>query len=250
MSREGTSPAEKKKNLLNADTPFIITEAYKTARTNLMFSLATSENKIVVITSSNPSEGKSTTCSNLGLTLASMGASTLIIDADLRKPTIHFLFGLKNKMGLSSILGGFDKIDDAITYGVKENLDIITSGPIPPNPADLLASDFMGSLLKALAKHYDYIIIDTPPINVVTDSQLMNHIVSGIVFVVWEGVTTHTDINAALRSIEMASGKVLGFIKANCNAKGARSYKKNYKYKYSYSRKPQRPKPGDRKASI
>jgi len=231
----------KKKNLLNSDTPFVITEAYKTARTNLMFSLSTSERKIVVITSSNPSEGKSTTCANLGLTLAGMGAPTLIIDADLRKPTVHSLFGVPNKKGLSTILGGFDKIDDAIDYNVDENLDIITSGPIPPNPADLLASDLMDSLLKALSKHYDYILIDTPPINVVTDSQLMNNIISGIIFVVWEGVTTHTDINAALRSIEMASGKVLGFIKANCNAKGSKKYKGNYKY--SYSRKPQKKKP-------
>jgi capsular exopolysaccharide synthesis family protein len=122
---------------------------------------------------------------------------------------------------------------------VEENLDIITSGPIPPNPADLLASDLMDSLLRALSKHYDYILIDTPPINVVTDSQLMNNTVSGIIFVVWEGTTTHTDINAALRSIEMASGKVLGFIKANCNAKGAKSYTKNYNY--SYGRKPRKP---------
>ncbi|MDR2532695.1 MAG: CpsD/CapB family tyrosine-protein kinase [Oscillospiraceae bacterium] len=228
----------KKRSLLGQSTPFVISEAYKTARTNLMFSLATSERKIVVITSSNPSEGKSTTCSNLALTLASMGAPTLIIDADLRKPTIHSLFGIPNKKGLSSILGGFDKIDDAIEYNVEENLDVITSGPIPPNPADLLASDLMDSLLKALSKHYDYILIDTPPINVVSDSQLMNNIISGILFVVWEGTTTHTDINSALRSVEMASGKVLGFVKANCNAKGAKNYKKNYKY--SYGRKPRK----------
>ncbi|MDR2559364.1 MAG: CpsD/CapB family tyrosine-protein kinase [Oscillospiraceae bacterium] len=232
----------KKKSLLGEHTSFVITEAYKTARTNLMFSLSTSERKIVVITSSNPSEGKSTTCSNLGLTLAGMGASTLVIDADLRKPTIHALFNIPNKKGLSTILGGFDKIDDAINYNVEENLDIITSGPIPPNPADLLASDLMDSLLKALSKHYDYILIDTPPINVVTDSQLMNKIISGILFVVWEGVTTHTDISAALRSVEMTSGKVLGFIKANCNAKGAKNYKKNYKY--SYGRQPKKIKQG------
>lgn len=226
---------KRKKNLLNPNTPFVITEAYKTARTNLMFALATGENKIVIITSSNPSEGKSTTCSNMALTFAGMGASTLIIDADLRKPTIHKLFGIPNKVGLSSTLGGFNKIDEAITYGVEENLDIITSGPIPPNPADLLASDLMDNLLRALSKHYDYILIDTPPINVVTDSQLMNNTVSGIMFVIWEGVTTHTDINSALRSIEMAKGRVLGFIKANCNAKGSKNYK--YNYNYSYGRK-------------
>jgi capsular exopolysaccharide synthesis family protein len=241
--------SKRKKDLLNAKTPFIITEAYKTARTNLMFSLATSEHKIVVITSANPTEGKSTTCANLGLTLAGMGASTLIIDADLRKPTMHKLFGVQNKKGLSSILGGFNKVDKStINYGADENLDVITSGPIPPNPAELLASDVMNSLLKAVAGHYDYVLIDTPPINVVTDSQLMNHIVSGLVFVIKEGSTTHTDISAAMRAVDMAKGKVLGFLKTNCFAKGTKGYRKyNYKYKYSYGRKPRVPKPDEEK---
>jgi capsular exopolysaccharide synthesis family protein len=245
----GNFENKRKKDLLNANTPFVIAEAYKTARTNLMFSLATSENKIVIITSANPSEGKSTTCANLGLTLAGMGASTLIIDADLRKPTCHKLFSVQNKKGLSSILGGFNKVDKTtISYGVEENLDVITAGPIPPNPAELLASDVMNSLLKAVAGHYDYVLIDTPPINVVTDSQLMNHIVSGIVFVVREGSTTHTDINTAMRAVDMAKGKVLGFLKTNCFAKGTRGYKKyNYKYKYSYGRKPRVPKPDGEK---
>jgi Mrp family chromosome partitioning ATPase len=96
----------------------------------------------------------------------------------------------------------------------------------------------MREMLGKLSGHYAYILIDTPPVNVVADSQLMNGIVSGVVFVVWEGGTTHTDINKALRSVEMTNGKVLGFIKANCNAKGVKSYKKSGYYKYS-RKKPQ-----------
>ena len=225
---------EKRKNVLKKGSPFVISEAYKTARTNLMFTLANSPKKVVVITSCNPGEGKSTSCVNMAITLAEMGASVLVIDADLRKPTIHKLLDVKSKKGLSSILGGFNNVNEIVCEGVRENLDVIISGPIPPNPAELLASNKMIKLISILTEHYDYVMIDTPPINVVTDSQLMNTIVSGIMFVVSEEKTTHPDIQKAMRSIELANGKVLGFLKVNCNSKGSKNYKKNYKYRYSY----------------
>jgi len=220
--------------LINDDTPFIISEAYKTARTNLMFSLASCERKIIVITSANAGEGKSVSCANMALTLAETGASVLIIDADLRKPTIHKLFGTTNKVGLSSILGGLDEPRDCIKDSVMENLDIITSGIIPPNPTELLSSGTMTEFFKAVSKYYDYIFIDTPPINVVTDSQLFNSVTSGIIFVVREGRTTHTDIQAALRAVKLANGKICGFLKVGCLPKGAKGYHGKYKYKYSY----------------
>ncbi|MDR1688370.1 MAG: CpsD/CapB family tyrosine-protein kinase [Clostridiales bacterium] len=230
------SNEKRKGDLVGKDTPFAITEAYRTARTNIMFSLSTSKKKIMVVTSSNPTEGKSTTCANMGLILAEMGASVLIIDADMRKPTIHKQFSIPNVNGLSSILGGLIDAKIGVNENVAENLDVITAGIIPPNPAGLLSSDFMANFLSALSEHYDYILIDTPPINVVTDSQLLNGIVSGILFVVREGVTTHNDIAAALRSVEMANGNILGFFKVGCSYGGARGYKKyKYKYKYDYS---------------
>ncbi|MDR1753489.1 MAG: CpsD/CapB family tyrosine-protein kinase [Eubacterium sp.] len=228
---------EKRKNILNNDTSFVISEAYKTARTNLIFTLATNDKKIVIITSSNPGEGKSTSCVNLAISLADMGASVLIIDADLRKPTVGKLLDIKSKNGLSNLLGGFCNLNETVNENIRNNLDVIVSGPIPPNPAELLASNVMVKLLSVLNEHYDYILIDTPPINVVTDSQLMNAIVSGIMFVVNEGKTTHPDIAKSLRSIELAQGKVLGFLKVNCNV-GARrkGYRSGYKYEsYSYS---------------
>lgn len=241
---------QKRKNILNSDTPFVISEAYKTARTNLIFSLATSDKKIVVITSGNPGEGKSTSCANMAITLADMGASVLIIDADLRKPTIHKLLDVKNKNGLSSILGGFCNVNEAVNENVRQNLDVIVAGPIPPNPAELLASDIMIKLLSVLKEHYDYILIDTPPVNVVSDSQLMNSIVSGIMFIVHEEKTTHPELQSSMRSISLANGKILGFLKVNCNARGSKSYK-NYKYRYNYNYTyGHTPKSGSSKASL
>lgn len=220
----------RRKYVLNEKTQFVIKEAYKTARTNLVFSLAPFERKIVVVTSCSPSEGKSTTCVNLAITMAETGVKVLLIDADMRKPTIHTTLKQKNHIGLSSILGGIcSDVKLALHSDIRPNLDVITSGPIPPNPAELLSSAKMRKLLTLLCEYYDYIFIDTPPVNVVSDSQLMNDIIAGLIFVVKEDSTTHPSIKVALQSVELAQGKVLGFMKVACNAKGSKSYK-SYKY--------------------
>lgn len=231
-----SSKTNRRKGILNDNTPFVISEAYATARTNLIFSLSVTEKKTVVVTSCMPSEGKSTTCVNMALTLAKMGANVLLIDADLRKPTVHSLLRINNKFGLSSIIGGFCNISDAVNIQVAENLDVIAAGPIPPNPAALLASQNMNELLKVMQNAYDYILIDTPPVNIVSDSQLMNKMISGIIFVVKENSTTHTAIEDALQSIKLADGNILGFMKVACNAKGSKNYK-GYKYNYNYDYK-------------
>lgn len=232
------SRAKSRKYILNDKTKFIITEAYKSARTNLIFSLSTSDNKIMVFTSSSPAEGKSTTCINMAISLATTGAKVLLIDSDMRKPSIHALLRLDKSVGLSSILSGMCTVAEAIHSNVRENLDVIVAGPIPPNPAELIGSNNTAELLSVLKKHYDYICIDTPPVNVVSDSQLYNSLVAGIVFIIRDGYTTHNDLQRALRSISMANGKVLGFIKTACHTTGMSSgYSKsghNYNYNYSY----------------
>ena len=224
-----------RKFILSDKTQFVIKEAYKTARANLVFSLAPFESKIVVVTSCAPAEGKSTNCLNLAITMAETGASVLLIDADMRKPVQHSLLRLDNKKGLSSILGGITSdVGEAITKNVRDNLSVITSGPIPPNPAELLSSKRMSELMGIVGKYYDYVFIDTPPVTVVTDAFLMNETVSGMVFVVKEGYTTHVEIGEALQKAKMTNAKVLGFIKANCNYKGKSGYS-SYRYKYRYN---------------
>ena len=215
-----------------------IVEAYNTARTNTMFAVSTGESKIIAVTSSNPSEGKSTTCANFAISFANAGFKVLLVECDLRKPTVAKNFDIKPKNGLSSILGGFCSVNDAINADVLSNLDIITAGDIPPNPSELLGSRAMRTFLSASSEIYDYVFLDTPPVNVVTDSQLMNDIVAGIVFVVKEKYTTHPDIQSALDKIRLANGKVLGFVKTFGSVGKTGRYGKKYAYKdykYGYS---------------
>lgn len=230
----------RKRHILSDDTPFIITEAYKMARTNLIFALSTSDKKVITFTSANPAEGKSTTAVNMAITLANTGSKVLLIDADMRKPTVHKLLKINNPCGLSSIISGQSSINEARNIKVKENLDVITSGPIPPNPSELLSSQKMIMAMDLLREKYDYICIDTPPINVVSDALLLNTLSSGIVFVVRENQTSHPALQVALDNIKMTNGKVLGFIKVSCDIYGKGSRKGgSYSYNYEYKHKPQ-----------
>lgn len=234
LPAEGLS--DRAERLLSENTPFAITEAYNTARTNIMFAASTSHKKIVAVTSSNPSEGKSTTCANIAITFANAGFKVLLVECDLRKPVMAKSFGVKPKYGLSSILGGFCSVNDALCIGVlMDKLDIISAGDIPPNPSELLASDSMKTFLDTASESYDYIFLDTPPVNVVTDSQLMNNHIAGLVFVIREESTTHPDIQSALEKIELANGKALGFVKTFCKPEKSGRYGKKYSYKkYGY----------------
>lgn len=231
------SAAKSRKYILNDETKFIITEAYNTARTNLVFALSQSKNKIITFTSANPAEGKSTTCLNMAITLASTGSKVLLIDLDMRKPVIHSLLKVDRSKGSSTVLSGMCTVSEAIKKNVRPNLDVIVSGPIPPNPAELLSSPNTGKLIEVLKSHYDYILIDTPPVNVVSDSQLLNDYSAGIVFIIRDGYTRHTDLQRAINQIKLANGKILGFIKTACHVQGGSGYYKKsyYSYDYSYS---------------
>lgn len=214
------------------DTPFHIKEAYKTVRTNLTFALGTSEKKIVEISSAIQSEYKSTTSCNMALTIAETGAKVLLIDADMRKPTQHKLSRLNNSKGLSSVLAGIDKLEESIHKNVDNNLDILPSGPIPPNPSELLSSDNMKNLLEELDKTYDIILIDTPPINIVTDALSLSKYTTGIIVMARQNQTQYEELNSVISSIEFANVNLLGMILVSWR-QGDKSYSK-YKYKYKY----------------
>ena len=192
--------------ILNKKTSFVIQEAYRTARTNIIFSLADSEDrcKSICVTSANASEGKTTTTLNLAITFAQTGSKVLLIDADLRKPKIHQYLGVVKSDGLTTILSKQKSFEDVVYHNLRPGLDCLTSGSIPPNPAELLGSESMGELMKKLNKEYDYILIDTPPVTVVTDAVALSSYVSGILLIVREGYTYYESIDQALTLLKIA----------------------------------------------
>ncbi|MDP4119063.1 MAG: CpsD/CapB family tyrosine-protein kinase [Bacillota bacterium] len=202
-----------RKTILNEQTPFLISEAYKAARTNIMFALKDNKGcKKVIITSANPGEGKSTNCVNIAISFAQMGERVLIVDADMRRPRLHRYFKIKNKNGTSNILGGFSSVDECIYHDEGTNVDVITAGHVPPNPAELLASEEMDNMLEQLVQMYDYIFIDTPPINVVTDVALIAKKVTGVMIVVRHNITSRDMIDRCINSLNFAGARLMGFV--------------------------------------
>jgi len=218
--------------LVNQKSAFKIKEAYKTTRTNIMFSLASVEGcKRVIVTSAVPGEGKTTSTLNIAKTFADTGAKVLVIDADLRKSKIHYYLELNNETGLSNVLGGFCKVDEAISES-GQGFDCITAGPIPPNPAELLTSKTMADTLAYLSLKYDYIFIDTPPTTIVTDCTVISNQVNGVILVARQGYSNHDAVKKALDALNFVNAKILGFILNDAETHEGKYY--NYKYKRDY----------------
>ncbi len=224
---------DKSKNVINNDSKFAIVEGYKIARTNLVFSLSAAENNIAVVTSWSKGEGKSTATSNLAISFSKMGKKVLLIDCDLRRPNVHNLLKLDNTAGLSEVVGKFKTFKEAVHSDVLPCLDVLTSGSIPPNPSELLASSSFDALINTIRNEYEYIIIDSPPLGVVTDTLLLKDYIGGYVVVVREKVTTHGDIEKTIQSIKLADSKILGFLKVGCTVHEKKHYKGYYGY-YKY----------------
>ena len=224
---------DKSKNVINNDSKFAIVEGYKIARTNLVFSLSAAENNIAVVTSWSKGEGKSTATSNLAISFSKMGKKVLLIDCDHRRPNVHNLLKLDNTVGLSEVVGKFKTFKEAVHSDVLPCLDVLTSGSIPPNPSELLASSSFDALINTIRNEYEYIIIDSPPLGVVTDTLLLKDYIGGYVVVVREKVTTHGDIEKTIQSIKLAGSKILGFLKVGCTVHEKKHYKGYYGY-YKY----------------
>ncbi len=223
-------------NIVTDNSPFYVKEAYKSLRTNIMFTLENETSKAILITSSLSNEGKSTISINAAITFAQTGSKIVLVDCDLRKPKTHTYMNLPNKSGLSNILGGFAKLDDVITptaYG----FDCITSGHIPPNPSELLSSNRMIDLIAQLRQRYDYIFLDTPPVNMVTDTCTIGKLVDGAIFVVKCNSTTNADVDAAVSALNFSETKILGFVFNSSPVAGALGYQKRIGYKKYYSYK-------------
>ncbi len=220
-------------DIIKKNTSFSIIESYKQLRTNLTFAVSVSKKKIVTVTSSLPGEGKSTTTCNLAISMAQDNKRVVIIDCDLRKPTVHKKLKLDNRRGLSGYLSGQYPLDEALKTSVYENLDVLTSGALPPNPSELLGSDEFENLLSDLSKAYDYIIIDSPPINVVTDTRSFASKTAGVLLVARQNFTLYSDVMKAESNIKLANTNILGIVITDVNLKEKR-YGGNYRYEYKY----------------
>lgn len=213
---------------LNEDMKFRVSEAYKTARTNLSFSLVKSGCKKIAITSPYAEEGKSTTSVNMAITLAQQEQTgVLLIDCDLRKPKVNSFFNIQSSPGLTNYLGGMKDLESIVRKTDVPNLELITSGVFVPNPSELLAGTKMKMLVETMEAKYDYIIFDTPPVNLVVDALSLSSLVDGYVIVVREGVTLNPELRRAVAALEQAKVKVFGVI-----LNGSKLEEKSYKYHY------------------
>ena len=189
----------------------IAAEAYRSLKTNIQYSSFDKEYKTIVVTSANPGEGKSTTAGNLALTLAEGEAKVLLVDCDMRKPSMHKNFRVTNTYGISDVLLQRQKVMD-VAHVYNKNLSIITAGKIPPNPAEMLASKAMTLFLKEMKEHFDYVVLDTPPVQAVADAQILSTKVDGTLVVVRAGVTKKDDVHNSVASLKKVNANIIGTV--------------------------------------
>ncbi len=224
---------------------FASSEAYKLLRTNLMFSFPMEKKcRIIGVTSSVRGEGKSTTSLHLAYSLAESGKLTLLIDADLRLPSIHKKLDIDSKPGLSNLLAGMNTEKECRRPSpFSEKLYVLTAGDIPPNPSELLGSQRMARLMETYSEAFDYIIVDLPPVNIVTDALVTTSWADGLILVVRENYTSEAVLDDTMYQIKKVNAKLLGFVMtyADISKAGYGKYGKRYggkygkKYGYGYA---------------
>jgi capsular exopolysaccharide synthesis family protein len=209
-------------------------EAYRTLRTSIQFAGLDHKCRSIVVTSSSPGEGKSTTVANFGVVLAQTGSRVCLVDSDLRRPTLHRIFGLSNSRGLTTaLLDGLPFAEIAQPTNVP-GLFVLTSGPLPPNPAELVGSNRMREALEAAAGHYDMVLLDSPPVISVADAVALTTFADGVVMVVQTGKVPHEVIRRAISQVLAVKGRILGVVMNGVNLKRDGYYYDYYRYYHSY----------------
>ena len=218
-----------RETMFGKNMSFVTSEAYKLLRTNVMFSFAGDSCHIIGVTSAVSGEGKSLTACNLAYSMSELGKKVLLLDCDLRLPTVAEKLGLSREPGVTNLLvtgGDFhrsvQKCPDAA------NLDVIPAGPASPHPTELLSSEKMKSLMDELAKEYDYIVVDLPPVTVVSDALVLSGVLQGVVVVVRNGVVEEKALADAMRQLKMVEMRVLGFVYNGSSITSKRSYSRYY----------------------
>ncbi|MCA0756501.1 CpsD/CapB family tyrosine-protein kinase [Paenibacillus sp. N4] len=214
------SQSKNKRQLITLTNPRSpISESYRALRTNIEFSSIDEKLQVLMVSSAGPGEGKSTTITNLAITFAQSERKVILIDADLRKPTAHHTFTLSNRLGLSSVLSQQSSLEEVIQITDIPNLEVITSGAIPPNPAEMMGSKRMTALIEQLRGMYDIILIDTPPLLAVTDAQIVSTKSDGVILVVDQGKVKRDIAKKAVQSLENVNARILGVVLNNVKRK-------------------------------
>ncbi|MGI8315807.1 CpsD/CapB family tyrosine-protein kinase [Halobacillus mangrovi] len=213
--------------IANEDPKSPVAEQFRTIRTNLQFASIDNELETLMVTSASPAEGKSITTANTAAVFAQQGKKVLLVDADLRKPTMHYTFRVDNTYGLSNYLVSSRSVLDLVRESNVENLDLLPCGPIPPNPSELLGSKKMERFIKEAKQTYDIIIFDTPPVLAVTDAPVLSRLVDGVLLVVR---SKQTDQEAAVKAKEQLLQSRANILGAVLNDQDVRA--SNYYYYY------------------
>ncbi len=229
------SDATKKPLLTQAPAQSPRAESFRQIRTNLQFAHVSHKSKTVLVTSSLPGEGKSTTATNLAIAMAQSGQTVALVDADLRRPRINDYLGLESNAGLTTALIGEANVNDLLQPWGENNLYVLTSGQIPPNPSELLGSDAMKELIAGLESAFDAVIIDAPPLLPVTDAAVLAQQVGGVVLVVGASRVRTPDLKKSLDALEMVEADLLGVVMNLLPAKGPDAYSYGY---YAYESSP------------
>lgn len=216
-----------RKLVTNENPKSIVSEQFRTVRTNINFSMPDKELKTLLFTSSSPGEGKSTSAANVAIVFAQEGKKVLLVDADMRKPTMHYTFHTTNTTGLSNLLTKQWMLEEVTKLTKIDGLHLITSGPIPPNPAELIGSNSMKTLLEELKTQYDLVIFDAPPLLSVADAQILSNKCDGTILVINAGKTEKDSVLKAKESLLSAKANILGTLMNNFKLE-----KDHYYYQY------------------
>ncbi|AMQ07896.1 CpsD/CapB family tyrosine-protein kinase [Sporosarcina psychrophila] len=204
------------RKLVTYDSPkSVVSEQFRTVRTNINFSMPDKDLKTLLFTSSTPGEGKSTSASNVAIVFAEEGKKVLLVDADMRKPTMHYTFHKTNSTGLSNLLTRKWELKDVVIETEIEGLHIVTSGPIPPNPAELLGSKTMDSLIEEFIAGYDIVVFDAPPLLSVADAQILSNKCDGTILVISSGTAEKDSVIKAKEALVSSKANILGTLLNN-----------------------------------
>ena len=223
-------------HLITHTNPFSsITEAYLKLRTNVQYSRIDSPLRTLLVTSANPTEGKSTTVSNLSVAFAQTGKKVLIVDTDFRKPNLYAAFGLNRSPGITDVLFHTSELKAALQMTVIKNLDLLCCGTIPQNPSELLGSAVMKTLIDILKEKYDLMLFDSPPVLALTDSSILSTLVDGVIVVASAGQTRTDSFLQTMESLEGVHAHVLGVVLNNFDLRSAYGSYYGYRhYRYQY----------------